>query len=375
MSENVFNEKADYLIGAREEVIKRDNMASELDDLRAQQKKITKRIAMEEKSIADEIASTIRKRKQQITDTYDDRLDDNRARKKRVAHKRTKKKNQRMAERIEEETKDIRENTRELDVEMKTLLKKNNVPGFCSSKMYFIMFYPRGTTELVAMFISFLTFFAGIPSLITFIIKKIALEDKKDINVAFWCMLVFAISVIIQLIIYFVTFNATKIKHNDVINQARSIEDKINANKRQADAIKNSISKDKDESIYKLDVYDEKLANLDQELENISNEKQGALKVFEEETKQLIIEEINGRRLQALENMKAEKGDIDYKITEGEKQYSEKVLYITNQYASYLGDELCKQDKLTDLITLMEEGQADTVSEAISIYKGQKSSK
>jgi hypothetical protein len=51
------------------------------------------------------------------------------------------------------------------------------------------------------------------------------------------------------------------------------------------------------------------------------------------------------------------------------------VLYISNKYAKYIGEDLCKEDKLSDLITLMEEGQADTVSEAINLYKGQKSSK
>ena len=117
------------------------------------------------------------------------------------------------------------------------------------------------------------------------------------------------------------------------------------------------------------------MANLDYEADTISDEKQEALKVFEEKTKQLIIDEINNRRLQAVEDMKAEKKSLDEKITKGEKMYSDKVLQITKEYASYLGEDLCKQDKLSDLIALMEEEQAETVSEAINLYKGQKSSK
>lgn len=53
--------------------------------------------------------------------------------------------------------------------------------------------------------------------------------------------------------------------------------------------------------------------------------------------------------------------------------YSDKVLQITNQYASYLGEEFCREDKLSDLIAIMEEGQAATVSEAINFYKGKTS--
>ncbi len=375
MSENIFNEKADYLIKAKEEVVKRDEMAAELDKMKAYQKKLSKNIASEEKSIADEIAVTIKKRKQEISATYDGRLDDNRARKKKVENKRGKKKNQRMNARIEDETKHIRQNNRELEVELKTLLKKNKVPSYCSSKLYFLMFNPRGMAEIFGMFISMLIYLAGVPALAAFLVNKFLLEDKKDVNTAFWVVLTVAIVVVLQLVIYFAIFNATKVKHADVLKQARSIKDKMKANDKQADAIKHSINKDKDESAYNLDAYDEKLANLEDEADSISDEKKEALKVFEDETKQAIIDEINGRRLQTLEDMKAEKKALDEKITKGEKKYSEKVLQITNQYASFIGEDMCKEDKLNDLIAIMADEQAETVAEAINVYKGQKSSK
>lgn len=373
MAENVFNEKQDYLIGARDEVVKRDNMAAELEKMKAHQKKLTKNIAAEEKSIADEIAATLKKRKQEISNTYDERLDDNRARKKKVSSKRDKKKNQRINQRIDNETKDIHKNTRELEIEMKTLFKKNKVPSFCSTKFYYIMFMPRGIAEVFGMLGCFLLFFAGFPAGITALVKVFVLDGRKNINIAFWCVLIAACLVILQLVIYFALYNTTKIRHGDVIKQGRSIRDKMKANDRQADAIKNSINKDKDESAYNLDAYDEKLANLDAEADTIGTEKQEALRAFEADTKQLIINEINGRRLQTVEDMKAEKKELEAKIAKGEKMYSDKVLQITNQYASYLGEELCREDKLSNLIAIMEEGQAATVSEAISLYKGKAS--
>lgn len=375
MPQNVFNENEEYLISAKEEVTKRDQMAAELENMKSLQKKLTRNIANKEKAVADEISSTIKKRKQEISDTYDDRLDDNRARKKKVSNKRDKKKNQKMNERIEDETKDIRKNTRELEIEMKTLLKKNKVPSFVSSKLFFAMFMPRGIGEIGTMLLSFIIYFVGIPSAVMGIIYQLVLSNKKDINMAFWCVLIAAIFVVIQLIIYFVLYSTTKMRHHDVVVQARSIRDKIKANGRQIAAIKNSISKDKDESRYNLDSYDEKLASLEDEADAIGAEKQEALRVFEEETKQLIIDDINGKHLQALEDLKEEKKELEDKIAKGEKMYSEKVLQITNQYASYLGEELCRQDKLSDLIAIMEDGDADTVSEAINFYKGQKSSK
>ena len=375
MAENVFDEKQDYIIAARDEVIKRDEYAANVDRMKQQNKKLSKNIASEEKSISDEIATTIRKRRQEIQSTYDDRLDDNRARKKKVANKRDKKKEERMDKRYHEETKDLRESDKDLQVEMQTLLRKYKLPSFCGKKLYFALFYARNVKEFGLKILSFLIGFCGIPGLVTILVKKLVLDAKKDINVAFWCALVAAGTFILLLLIYFAIYSRTKIKHMDALTQARSIRDKMIANKRQAKAIRHSISKDHDDSQYNLDAYDEKLDNLDAEADAIGKEKQEALRAFEEETTAMITEEINNRRLPALEALKEEKASLENEVAAEEKRFSDQTLLVANKYAAVLGEDLCRQDKLEELIAIMQEGQAETVSEAIRVYKGQRPSK
>lgn len=375
MAENVFDEKQDYIIAARDEVIKRDEYAANVDRMKQQNKKLSKNIASEEKSISDEIATTIRKRRQEIQSTYDDRLDDNRARKKRVANKRDKKKEERMDKRYHEETKGLRESDKDLQVEMQTLLRKYKLPSFCGKKLYFALFYARNVKEFGLKILSFLIGFCGIPGLVTILVKKLVLDTKKDINVAFWCALVAAGTFILLLLIYFAIYSRTKIKHMDALTQARSIRDKMIANKRQANAIRHSISKDHDDSQYNLDAYDEKLDNLDAEADAIGKEKQEALRTFEEETTAMITEEINNRRLPALEALKEEKASLENEVAAEEKRFSDQTLLVANKYAAVLGEDLCRQDKLEELIAIMQEGQAETVSEAIRVYKGQRPSK
>lgn len=375
MAENVFDEKQDYIIAARDEVIKRDEYAANVDRMKQQDKKLSKNIASEEKSISDEIATTIRKWRQEIQSTYDDRLDDNRARKKKVANKRDKKKEERMDKRYHEETKGLRESDKDLQVEMQTLLRKYKLPSFCGKKLYFALFYARNVKEFGLKILSFLIGFCGIPGLVTILVKKLVLDTKKDINVAFWCALVAAGTFILLLLIYFAIYSRTKIKHMDALTQARSIRDKMIANKRQAKAIRHSISKDHDDSQYNLDAYDEKLDNLDAEADAIGKEKQEALRVFEEETTAMITEEINNRRLPALEALKEEKASLENEVAAEEKRFSDQTLLVANKYAAVLGEDLCRQDKLEELIAIMQEGQAETVSEAIRVYKGQRPSK
>lgn len=375
MAENVFDEKQDYIIAARDEVIKRDEYAANVDRMKQQNKKLSKNIASEEKSISDEIATTIRKRRQEIQSTYDDRMDDNRARKKKVANKRDKKKEERMDKRYHEETKELRESDKDLQVEMQTLLRKYKLPSFCGKKLYFALFYARNVKEFGLKILSFLIGFCGIPGLVTILVKKLVLDTKKDINVAFWCALVAAGTFILLLLIYFAIYSRTKIKHMDALTQARSIRDKMIANKRQAKAIRHSISKDHDDSQYNLDAYDEKLDNLDAEADAIGKEKQEALRAFEEETTAMITEEINNRRLPALEALKEEKASLENEVAAEEKRFSDQTLLVANKYAAVLGEDLCRQDKLEELIAIMQEGQAETVSEAIRVYKGQRPSK
>lgn len=375
MAENVFDEKQDYIIAARDEVIKRDEYAANVDRMKQQNKKLSKNIASEEKSISDEIATTIRKRRQEIQSTYDDRLDDNRARKKKVANKRDKKKEERMDKRYHEETKGLRESDKDLQVEMQTLLRKYKLPSFCGKKLYFALFYARNVKEFGLKILSFLIGFCGIPGFVTILVKKLVLDTKKDINVAFWCALVAAGTFILLILIYFAIYSRTKIKHMDALTQARSIRDKMIANKRQAKAIRHSISKDHDDSQYNLDAYDEKLDNLDAEADAIGKEKQEALRTFEEETTAMITEEINNRRLPALEALKEEKANLENEVAAEEKRFSDQTLLVANKYAAVLGEDLCRQDKLEELIAIMQEGQAETVSEAIRVYKGQRPSK
>ena len=344
MAENKFDEKQDYIVAARDEVIKRDEYAANIDRMKQQQKKLSRSIASEEKSISDEIATTIKKRRQEIQATYDDRLDDNRARKKKVANKRDKKKEERMDKRYHEETKSLRENDKDLKVEMQTLLRKYKLPSFCGKKLYFALFYARNVREFGLKLLVFIIGFGGIPGLVTFLIKKLVLDTKKDINIAFWCALIAAGTLIVLLLIYFAIYSKTKLKHMDALTQARSIRDKMIANKKQANAIRHSINKDHDDSQYNLDAYDEKMDNLDAEADAIGKEKQEALRAFEEETTVMITEEINNRRLPALEAMKEEKTSLENEVAAEEKRFSDQTLLIANKYAAILGEDLCRQD-------------------------------
>ena len=177
--------------------------------------------------------------------------------------------------------------------------------------------------------------------------------------------------IIFEFIIYFIIFNAAKVKHLEIVKEGRALRNKIKANNRQINVIKNSITRDKDESVYNLGKYDEKLSELEAEREEISNRKLEAIKVFENDTKQVITDEITGRRQPKIDSLKEELKVLDEKINAMEGDLANMQSHLTDSYVTFLGRDLCTEEKLADLIAIMEEGTASTVSGAIEVYKGE----
>jgi len=219
------------------------------------------------------------------------------------------------------------------------------------------------------MILTILIVFAGVPSLIWLLGKTVFFKNNPGM-LAYGSVLITAFILFIITLVYVLIFNSIKVKNYDTIKEGRHIRDEIEANKRQMRAIKNKIDKDKDDSQYGLDKYDDKLLELDEELNEISREKQDAMTAFENETKPVLIDEVNDRRLPIIEDMKARLHKLEDDIALLNEDIKNSSLAVANNYGAILGKEFCTSEKVDDLIALMEDGTADTVSEAIAAYKG-----
>lgn len=367
MADNVFEENQEYLIKARDTVNTIEDLKDDLDEIRALQKKTTRLISQEEKSISDDINSTLKKRKEQIADSYDKQIVSNNSKIRQIQAKKDKKKNQRMEARIANETANLKEENRQLKIQINTLFKQNHVPRFCNSNFYYCLFAPKGIREILELAFVLAICFIGIPGIILLILLHTKFSEGSHTAA---CILIAAVIIIVEFIIYFIIFNATKVKHRDSILEGRKTREKIYANEKAIKAIKNSITKDKDESIYNLEKYDKKIKQLERDGDDISKQKLEALKLFEKETQQLIVDEIQGRRKPKLDKMKEELKKLDEQIAEIENQLSGLEMTMTKEYETYLGKDFCTDERLSDLISIMEDGSASTVSEAIKVYKG-----
>ena len=67
--------------------------------------------------------------------------------------------------------------------------------------------------------------------------------------------------------------------------------------------------------------------------------------------------------------MKQQKAAAEAELEQTEKALQEKSLEISRDYASHLGEDMMRVDRLEDLINIINAGQASNVSEAIAYYK------
>lgn len=368
MQENVFNENVDYLYQVQTDLEAVEQLKKELVEYKNQEKNLKKAIMAEEKSIQDEIAQTIRKRKIEIEKVYDDQIDANKSKTRSVRAKRDRAKSKRVDERVSLETAELNEENRQLHVEMKTLFKAQHVPSFCLSNVFYALFMPKRILEVLALLAMIIIVYAGVPSLMYVLSVNVFFKGSEQITV--FCTLTVSLTLFILGFIYILMINNIKLKHYNTLAEGRNMKDKIAANRRQMKAIRNKINKDKDDSVYGLDKYDNKLAELEEELNQISQEKQDAMTLFENETKQVLTNEVNDRRLGKLEQMKADIETLEEQMAVLDEDIQNSSLAIANNYGAILGKDFCTPVKVADLISLMEDGTADTVSEAIAAYKG-----
>lgn len=377
-TQNIFDQNVDYLIQIRDEVSQCDQLELQKKQMQEKSDKMKKAISLEEKSINDEINTTIKKRKAEIEGTYDEQLDASRKKVKKAQDRKNKEKSERVGQRVDEETADVKENSRQLKTEMKTLFKKNHVPSFCMSGLYYSLFMPKSFKEFIILLIAIVIGLAGIPYGVYMLFSRVILEGtllgKVQTPIAessVFMAVAVGVTIVVVLGIYFVIFNLTKVKHRDVIAEGRKIRNQIHANEKNVRAIKNAINKDKDESQYELGEYDAEINQYQAEMDQIAEQKKAALTEFEQETKVAITNEINGRRLGKLEDMKQKRETVEAEKDALEKQYKEAALAITDNYVKYLGKNICKVEALNDMINIMASENIATISEALAIYKGE----
>lgn len=349
-----------FLQDAKETVSELTDFEKKEEELRQEENRLERFLESEKKAVADGIALTVKRRREEISSSYDNEINKAQDKLKKIRSKREKAKNQGVKERIQEETTELHTHNRELKVRMKTLFQKEHVPGMCSSSFYYSLYFPHSFKEYLTLLLTIAVCFLVVPYGL-----YMMLPDKKTmflVGIYFVCILVFGG-------IYTLVGNKTRGRHLEALKEGRAIRTEIMSNNRKIKIISSSIRKDGNDAVYNLEKYDDEIAQIEQDLDAIAGKKKDALSTFENVTKTIISDEITGNSKEKMDNLTSELEEVSGRRRYTETMVKEKRLYITDTYESYVGKEFLHADRLEELRMILQTGDAANISEAIEVYR------
>ena len=165
--------------------------------------------------------------------------------------------------------------------------------------------------------------------------------------------------------IYVTVGNMTKVRYMDVLKEGLGIRAKIRANKKEMKVIAKTIRRDKNETIYNLQKFD------DQDVAEINRKKKEALTTFDTVTRTIISDEITANNKEEIGRMEDDLASLSEKLRSTRTAAKEKSLFITDNYEVYIGKGYMTSEKLQALADIVRSGAASNISDAIAVYKSQ----
>jgi len=338
-----------------------DGRESELIQKESQ---LEKSLAAGKKRMADTIQQTVKQRREEIHANYDRESSRVQDQLKKIRSRREKARNQGMKERIEDETSVLRSENRNLRAQLKMLVRKNRLPVYCRTPLYYSLYFPHYMKEYLILILFVLVIFLAVPGGVYFMI-----QGRKIWHLA----VIYLLDLLVFGGAFIVVGNRTKLLYMETLRQGRKIQDQIIVNNRQIRRITASIRRDRNEALYDLKRFDDEISRLLHELEDLSQQKKDALNTFETVTKNIITDEIEHNHQSQLEQMSQEHAQAEMDLKVIRQEVKEKRLYAADHYNTYLGSEFMDPAKINKLCLIVQNGQASNVSEAIDVYRSSES--
>ena len=337
----------------------RGKVRDEIDFLNGEKTRLEKDVKAEEKQLADNIENTLRKRREQVVANFDKELSKSQERLKKVRNARGKEKNKKVEERIKDETADLVMENKNIHEEIKTFFKQKGIPAVCDSGILYTLYFPNSTKQFAILAI---VFFMGIIALPSLVVAAVG-------GGVFVRVLLYILMLAIFLGLYILGYNYTRVRNKEAFIDMRVKRNAIRKNTAKINRIRKSIRKDKDEEQYGLHKYDEDIEEIEDAIDDIVRKKNEVLADFEKTTKNDICEEITKRDMPKIEEIKKKLTETSLKLKELEQKQKDMSINLSTNYAPYIGEENMAVDRINMLVSLIDNGEASNIGDAVNILK------
>lgn len=346
----------------KEHVLEYTGYQEKNEELQKEEVRLEKQIDAKERALNEEVETTLKKRKSELTETYESQLSSLNARNKKIKAKKEKDKGTKVSERIDEETAELRDKNKELVLEMKAKLKADKTPRICNTTLFYSLFMPKFFSEFLLFMLGLLIFFLAVPF---GIYRLIFTEKAGELALA----LIYVVMILLVGSIYLFINNHVKEKHLETIRAVRGLRNQHRRNCKNIKDIKKGIRNDSDESTYGLEQYDDELREIAEEIQRVTEQEKESLSAFETVTSVQIKNEIRERYENELTSLKEKYKENSEEQKKTEEKIKETALMMSTQYETYLGKDMLTVSKLDKLIARIKNGEAADIGEALAIEK------
>lgn len=357
--QNILYGSIEDLKNVRGMIDARGKVRNEITSLTTQKTNLEKDLKAEEKQMADNIDTTVKKRRDQVVVNFDKEINNSQDKLKKVRAQRGKEKDKKVAARIKDETSDLVVENKNVHEEIRTFFKQKGMPTLCDSELFYTLYFPSSPKQFGILALAMLLGFIGMPWLVTTLVK------------GHWFVEILLTIVLIVLVgaLYLLGYNYTHVRHKDAFIEMKPKRGIIRKNLAKIRRTKKSIKKDKDEEQYGLHEYDDDIQELEQLISDVVSKKNDALTEFEKTIKPDIVEEITSRDMPKIEKIKKNIAEVSLKLKELEQKQKDMSINLSTSYGTYLGEENMTTERIDMLISLIDRGEADNIGSAVNILK------
>lgn len=318
-----------------------------------------KAIKAKEKAINDEISAATKRRVDEIGKSYDEEIAKLKSKSRKVKSNKGKTKRKEVALRIRRETADEREKERQLKLEIRSVYKRESVSAIFNTKLFYALFMPNRLSDVPVLLLALIVAFLVLPGAVYYLVFPETWQTTLGL------MLLYFAFVVVYILLYVLILHITKGLHKETFVQIKGLRSDIRQNRREMARIARRIRKDKDESEYNLDRFDDEMKDISADINHILEEKKEALTEFEKSAKQMLADSIREKYEEELNGMKDYLSSTLEEQKTAEERAKELSLLITKNYEPYLGKENLSLDIIDRLEARLESGAAKTVAEAL----------
>ena len=339
------------------------SMKTESEDKAAQLKRLQKNLESEQRVVSDTIAETVKKRRAEAVKPFDSQISDLQGQLKKEQSKREKARNVGMKTRIEHETAQLTAESRELTNRIKMISSRNGVPGYCSTSLFQIMSAPKGLKEIGIFLAVLIIAFVVIP------VGSWLIFWNKGENRILWLVLAYVVCILVFGGLYYLLVIRNKQMHHDELKEIALLREQRSVKKDAIDRITKGIQADQNDDMYNLAEFDIRIGELNNSIGQAEQKKKAAIDQFDNFTQKEITDEIMGKNVDRLDQMKRDIEDLSGSLEALNTRLRDAGMDNTTKYESVLGSDFTKPVQIERLSAYIRNGQAYTLAEAKELYR------